>query len=185
MCFFPGNAQFALTDSSPQKNIACARLSVSADERKQRASSQKASKRTMAERSREGIEPVNISTNTSLHLLPSPLPEKKTFLLSKWQILKYQYVPCRKVSLARYVFSSSLRARSQGRSKDESSTRTSLKKWIYFLSRLFLPTYFVKSRLTLLKSNSKGPYPSSEREIKFPPYLFTFSIKCKLGIFTL
>ena len=77
VCFFPGNAQFALTDSSPQKNIACARLSVSADERKQRASSQKASKRTMAERSREGIEPVNISTNTSLHLLPSPLPEKK------------------------------------------------------------------------------------------------------------
>ena len=110
--------------------------------------------------------------------------KKKTFLLSKWQILKYQYVPCRKVSLARHVFSSSLRARSQGRSKDESSTRTSLKKWIYFLSRLFLPTYFVKSRLTLLKSNSKGPYPSSEREIKFPLSLFTFSIKCKLGIFT-
>ena len=181
MCFFPGNAQFVLTDSSPQKNIACARLSVSADERKQRASSEKASKRTMAERSREGIEPVNISTNTSLYLLLSPLPEKKT----SWQILKYQYVNCRKVSPARYVFSSSLRARSQGRSKDESTTRTSLKKWIYFLSRLFLPTYFVKSRLTLLKSNSKGPYPSSEREIKFPLYLFTFSIKCKLGIFTL
>ena len=184
MCFFPRNAQFVLTDSNLQKNIACARLSVSADERKQLASSEKASTRKLVERSREGIEPVNISTNTSLHLLPSPLPEKKTFLLSKWQILKYQYVPCRKVSFARHVFSSSLRARSQGRSKDESSTKTSLKKWIYFLSRLFLPTYFVKSRLTLLKSNSKGPYPSSEREIKFPLYLFTFSIKCKLGIFT-
>ena len=183
MCFFPRNAQFVLTDSSPQKNIACARLSVSADERKQLASSEKASTRKLVERSREGIEPVNISTNTSLQQLPYPLPEK-TFLLSKWQILKYRYVPCRKVSLAHYVFSLSLRARSQGKSKDEYSTRTSLKKWICLLSRLFLPTYFVKSRLTLLKSNSKGPYPSSEREIKFPLHLFTFSIKCKLGIFT-
>ena len=121
--------------------------------------------------------------HTSLQLLPCPLPEK-TFLLSKWQILKYRYVPCRKVSLASYVFSLSLCARSQGKSKDEYSTRTSLKKWTCLLSRLFLPTYFVKSRLTLLKSNSKGPYPSSEREIKFPLHLFTFSIKCKLGIFT-
>ena len=88
VCLFPGNGQFALTDSSPQKNIACARLSVSADERKQRASSQKASKRTMAERSREGIEPVNISTNTSLHLLPSPLPEKKNVSLVKMTNIK-------------------------------------------------------------------------------------------------
>ena len=35
------------------------------------------------------------------------------------------------------------------------------------LWRLFLHTYFVKCRQTLLNLNSKGPYPSSEREIKF------------------
>ena len=45
------------------------------------------------------------------------------------------------------------------------------------LLRLFLPTYFVKFRRTLLKLNSKRPYLSSEREIKFRRCLFTFSIK--------
>ena len=41
----------------------------------------------------------------------------------------------------------------------------------------FLHTYFVKCRRTLLNLNSKEPYPSSEREIKFRRCLFTFSIK--------
>ena len=48
------------------------------------------------------------------------------------------------------------------------------------LSRLFLPTYFVECKRTLLNLNSKGPYPNSEREIKFRRYLFTFSIKFKI-----
>ena len=86
MCFFPRNAQFVLTDSNLQKNIACARLSVSADERKQLASSEKASTRKLVERSREGIEPVNISTNTSLHLLTCPLPEKNVSLVKMTNI---------------------------------------------------------------------------------------------------
>ena len=53
-----------------------------------------------------------------------------------------------------------------GRSWDLKATRTSLKKWIFHsLSRLFLPTYFVKCRRTLLKLNSEGPFLSSaERE---------------------
>ena len=42
---------------------------------------------------------------------------------------------------------------------------------------VFLHTYFVKCRRTLLNLNSKEPYPSSEREIKFRRCLFTFSIK--------
>ena len=45
------------------------------------------------------------------------------------------------------------------------------------LSRLFLPTYFVKCRRTLLKLNSSGPHLSSEREIKFRRCLFAFCIK--------
>ena len=44
-------------------------------------------------------------------------------------------------------------------------------------SRLSLHTYFVKYRGTLLNLNSKGPYPSSEREITFRRCLFTFSVK--------
>ena len=58
--------------------------------------------------------------------------------------------------------------------------KTSLKKWICFLqslSQLFLPTYFVKCRWTLLELNSQGPYPSSEWEISFRRCFFTYSIK--------
>ena len=44
-------------------------------------------------------------------------------------------------------------------------------------SHLFLPTYFVKCRRSLLKLNSKGPYPNSEREVKFRRCLFTYYIK--------
>ena len=65
------------------------------------------------------------------------------------------------------------------RSKDATATRTSFEKWINVLSGLKndSPTYFVKSGRTFLKSNSKGPYPSSEREITFRHCLFTFSTK--------
>ena len=72
------------------------------------------------------------------------------------------------------------------RSNDMTETRTSRKKYIYFfqsLWRLFLHTYYVKCRQTLLNLNSKGPYPSSEREIKFLRCLFTFSIKRKIWHF--
>ena len=64
--------------------------------------------------------------------------------------------------------------------------RTSLKSDFALyqsFSQLFLPTYFVNCRRTLLKLNSKGPCPSSEREIKFLHCLFTFSIKCEVRHF--
>ena len=51
------------------------------------------------------------------------------------------------------------------------------------LWRLFLPTYFVNCRRTLLKLNFKGLYPSSEREIKFRRCLFTSSIKREIRHF--
>ena len=66
------------------------------------------------------------------------------------------------------------------RSKGVTATRMSLKK---SLQRLFLPTYFVNCRLTLLKLNFKGPNSSSEREIKFLCRLFTSSIKCEIRHF--
>ena len=46
-----------------------------------------------------------------------------------------------------------------------------------------LPTYFVNCRRTLLKLNFKGPYLSSETEIKFRLCLFTFSIKHEIRHF--
>ena len=48
---------------------------------------------------------------------------------------------------------------------------------------LFLPTYFVNCRRTLLKLNFKGPYSSSEREIKFRRCLFTSSMKREIRHF--
>ena len=48
---------------------------------------------------------------------------------------------------------------------------------------VFLHTYFVKCRRTLLNLNSKEPYPGSEREIKFRRCLFTFSIKREIWHF--
>ena len=50
-------------------------------------------------------------------------------------------------------------------------------------SQLFLPTYFVKCRRTLLELNSLGPYPSTEREIKFGRCLLTSFIKREIGHF--
>ena len=73
------------------------------------------------------------------------------------------------------------------RSNDVMATRILLKSQFAFfqsLSQLFLPTYFVKCRRTLLKLNSKGPYPSSEREIIFLCCLFTFSIKRGISAFS-
>ena len=66
------------------------------------------------------------------------------------------------------------------RSTDATATRTSLKNWICVLSVfiVIIPTHLLRKwKRTLLKLNSKGPYPSSEREIKFRRCLFTFSIK--------
>ena len=69
------------------------------------------------------------------------------------------------------------------RSNDATATRTSLKNWIWVLSVFIaiIPTHLLcKCKQTLLRLNSKGPYPSSEREIKFRRCLFTFSIKRKI-----
>ena len=73
------------------------------------------------------------------------------------------------------------------RLNDAVATRTSLKKMnlhsFQSLSQLFLPTYFVKCRRTLLELSSLGPYPSSEREIKFRRCLFTSSIEREIRHF--
>ena len=67
---------------SSQRRVACARLSVSADEQKRRASSGKAnSEQKTAEERRE--EPVSVFSNTSIRPLHSPPTCKKTFILSK------------------------------------------------------------------------------------------------------
>ena len=58
-------------------------------------------------------------------------------------------------------------------------------KFAFFQSLpwLFLSTYFVKCRWTLPKLNSRGPYPSSERRVKFHHCFFTSSIKCEIKHF--
>ena len=58
-------------------------------------------------------------------------------------------------------------------------------KFAFFqaLSQLFLPSYFIKCRRTLLELNSQGPYPSSERETAFRRCLFTYSIKREIRYF--
>ena len=65
------------------------------------------------------------------------------------------------------------------RSNDATATTTSPKKLISVLSVLIamILTYLDKSTRTLLNLNSKGPYSSSESEIKFRRCLFTFFIK--------
>ena len=55
--------------------------------------------------------------------------------------------------------------------------RTSEFAFFQSISQLFLPTYFVKCRRTLLELNSWAPYPNTVREIKFVRCLFTSSIK--------
>ena len=60
------------------------------------------------------------------------------------------------------------------------ATSTSLKKWICVLSVFIaiIPTYLLCQMYANPPNlNSKGPYLSSESEIKFRRCLFTFSIK--------
>ena len=66
-----------------------------------------------------------------------------------------------------------------GAEEGERWERRSKNEFAFFqsLSKLFLPTYFIKCRRTLLELNSKGPYPSAERETKFRRCLFMSSIK--------
>ena len=61
-----------------------------------------------------------------------------------------------------------------------------LKKWISILWAFIatIPTHLVvKCRRTFLEVNSKRPYPSSEREIKFRCCFLTFSIKREIRHF--
>ena len=70
--------------------------------------------------------------------------------------------------------------------RSNDSTTTSLKKWICVPSVLIaiIPTHLLCQKLAiLLELNSKGLYPSSEREIKFRRSLFTFSIKREIRHF--
>ena len=70
--------------------------------------------------------------------------------------------------------------RSTLRSNAATPTRTSPKKCSFSLYRkLFVPTYFVKCRQTLLELNSYGPHSGSERD-KFWHCLFTYSIQCEI-----
>ena len=84
---------------------------------------------------------------------------------------------------ARASFSWTLRT---FRSNNATATRTSLRKWIWLLSalkQLFLHSYFVKCRQTLLKVFSFFFNPGSERDVKFPRRLFTIAIKRKISHF--
>ena len=84
-------------------------------------------------------------TRQSAHYLFS----EKTFLVSKWQLLKHQNVPCRRVSHTPFVISLSLRARSQAirdfkierRDGNENVTQ----KWICVLSVFItiIPTHLL------------------------------------------
>ena len=70
-----------LNDVSPLFVLACARLSVSADERNKQASSDNASERQTAGRERRE-ETVSVFSNTTVRQLPHQLPEKPS-LVSK------------------------------------------------------------------------------------------------------
>ena len=67
------------------------------------------------------------------------------------------------------------------RFNNATAMRTSLKKYkfgfLVFIAIIPTYTYYVKCTQTLLNLHSKGPYSSSEREIKFRCCLITFSIK--------
>ena len=68
------------------------------------------------------------------------------------------------------------------RSNDATATRTSFKKVCLRSFNLYSNYSYPCSRCrrTLLKLNFKGPYPSSERELKFRRCLFTSFIKHKI-----
>ena len=81
-----------------------------------------------------------------------------------------------------------LRPFARGLTNDATTTRTSTKTWICVLSVLkaIIPTnLLVKCRRTLLTLNSKGPYQSSEREIKLRRCLFTLPRKREWAILQL
>ena len=67
------------------------------------------------------------------------------------------------------------------RFNNATAMRTSLKKYkfgfLVFIAIIPSYTSYVKCTQTLLNLHSKGPYSSSEREIKFRCCLITFSIK--------
>ena len=68
------------------------------------------------------------------------------------------------------------------RFNNATAMRTLLKKYKFGFLKVFIViiptyTYSVKCTQTLLNLHSKGPYSSSEREIKFCCCLITFSIK--------
>ena len=67
------------------------------------------------------------------------------------------------------------------RFNNATAMRTSLKKYkfgfLVFIAIIPSYTYYVKCTQTLLNLHSKGPYSSSEREIKFRCCLITFSMK--------
>ena len=67
------------------------------------------------------------------------------------------------------------------RFNNATAMRTSLKKYkfgfLVFIAIIPTYTYYVKCTQTLLNLHSKGPYSSSETEIKFRCCLITFSIK--------
>ena len=71
------------------------------------------------------------------------------------------------------------------RSNDAKATRTSFKKVCLRSFNLYSNYSYPCSRCrrTLLKLNFKGPYPSSERELKFRRCLFTSSIKHEIRHF--
>ena len=66
---------------SSQERVGCARLSVSADEWKRRASSGKANEQKRAAERRE--EPVSVFSNTSIRPLCTPPTSRKPLILSK------------------------------------------------------------------------------------------------------
>ena len=88
-------------------------------------------------------------------------------------------------NVAQNVTKSCTKLLGTSRSNDVTATRTSLKKWMCVLSVVIeiIPTYFAKCTRTLLNLNWKGPYSSSESEIKFCRCLFRFSVKHEISYF--
>ena len=125
---------------------ACTRLSVSADERRKRASSKNEWAKNGRDE-RDGGNPVSISTNTSARLLPRSLREK-LFLVSKWQMLKYQNVSCKRPGLTRSLSFFFV----QRRNGNENIAYN--KKWIFVLSVFIAIIPGVEFQGTISKSRN-------------------------------
>ena len=102
-------------------------------------------------------------------MITKPISSERT---QKNWMLNFSYFM--DVTFGRYIMTT--RRRQERRLKSEFA-------FFQSLYRLFLPTYFVNCRRTLLKLNFKGPYSSSEREIKFRRCLFTSSMKREIRHF--